>query len=115
MSDDVPPYQVERPASQRAIIRFTDFVDHERLKRYDVELREVTETHQYVAIDLRATEFLSSEWIRRLQDLAKQAKHAGRVIAFVGVRPTVQRSADLLAALKDLRIVETLEEVWKIS
>lgn len=114
MSDDVPPYQVERPAPQRAIVRFTDFVDHDRLKHHDDELRTVAETHPHVAIDLRATEFLSSEWVRRLQDLAKQARRAGRVFAFVGVRPTVRKTADLLAASKDLRFVETLDEVWEI-
>ena len=114
MSDEVPPYEIERPTSQRAIVRFTDFVDHERLKRYDDELGEVAETHPHVAIDLRATQHLSSDWIRRLQDLAKQAGRAGRIIAFVGVQPTVRKSADLLAASKDLRFVEAIDEVWEI-
>lgn len=114
MSDDVPPYKIEKPAPQRAIVRFADFVDHERLKHHDDELRQLAATTSHVAFDLRTTEHLSSEWIRRLQDFAKQARAAGRVIAFVGVQPTVRKSADLLAASKDLRFVDTLDEVWKI-
>jgi len=64
--------------------------------------------------DVVATEFLSSEWIRRLQDLTKQARRAGRVVALVGVQPSVRKSADLLAAINDLQLVETIDEVWKI-
>lgn len=115
MTDEAPPYQVEKPTSQRAIIRFTDFVDHDRLKRHDDELRAIAETHSHVAVDLSATEFLSSEWIRRLQHLAKQARPAGRIFVFVGVKDVVRKSTDLLAASKDLRFAETLDEVWKIS
>lgn len=114
MSDETPPYQLETPTSGRAIVRFTDFVDHARLKHHDDELRTIVETHPHVAIDLGATEFLSSEWIRRLQDLTKRARLAGRVVALVGVQPGVRKSADLLAAAKDLRFVDTIDEVWKI-
>lgn len=114
MSDEIPPYQLESLTSGRAIIRFTDFVDHARLKQHDDELRTIVETHPHVAIDLRTTEFLSSEWIRRLQDLTKRAKLAGRIVALVGVQPSVRKSADLLAASKDLQFVETIDEVWKI-
>jgi anti-anti-sigma regulatory factor len=109
------PYEIETHSAQKAIVRFGNFVDHERSKLHDKQLQDTVLTHNHVAIDVSSSEFIGSEWIRKLQDLSKEAKRAGRVLALVGVQPSVRKSSDLLAASKDFIFVATIDDVWKIT
>ena len=106
------PFCVEEIDSDRAIVRFAEYVDHRRTAKLDDQLRDAMRQHLKLACDLTATVEVDSDWLTLLADITVEANQAGKRVAMVGLSETLQHSADILG-LTSLQLCGSVDEVWQ--
>jgi len=106
------PFRVEHLGGGRAIVHFNSRCDQARTLEHEKKLADLVATENAIVCDLSRTAVMASDWLRWLARLTSEARHAGKILAIVGLGGVVRKSTDVLGLGSALVLVDSIEEAW---
>ncbi len=107
------PFKIVPIDKKRGVIHFAPIVNQDRTRERDDQLNGLVDQYDAIACDLSRTKLVASDWLRFLNRLTIKARSAGKTLALAGLQGNVREMTDILS-LRNLVIVDQVEEVWEL-